>query len=158
MNLNIIKSDIIFVLSFVGGLLSFILGGFDRILITLVCFSVFDYITGVLSAIYHQKLSSYKGSKGIIKKIGIFILVSIGELLEQGIGIPALREIIIMFFIANEGISILENLVEIGLPIPSNLKKVLADIITKYEDEKVENFKEDLKIEIKEDLKDVKRN
>lgn len=84
----------------------------------------------------------------------MFILVAVGELLEKGVGIPALREIIIMFFIANEGISIIENLIEIGLPIPENLKRALSDILIKYEDEKVENFKQEIKQDIKEDVKE----
>lgn len=123
-----------------------------------------------MSAIFHKQLSSYKGYQGIVKKVGIFILVAIATLLETGVGIPTIREIVIMFFIANEGISIMENLVEIGLPLPPSLKRVLDEIVTKYEDEKVntlkedikqdvtENLKQDIKQEIKEDLKENENN
>lgn len=140
------------------GVLSYLLGGFDKILGVLIAFSIFDYITGVMSAIYHKQLSSYKGYQGIAKKLGIFILVAIATLLETGVGIPTIREIVIMFFIANEGISITENLIEIGLPLPPSLKRVLAEIVTKYEDEKVNTLKEDIKQDVTENLKqDIKQ-
>lgn len=134
------------------GVLSYLLGGFDKILGVLIAFSIFDYITGVMSAIYHKQLSSYKGYQGIAKKLGIFILVAIATLLETGVGIPTIREIVIMFFIANEGISITENLIEIGLPLPPSLKRVLAEIVTKYEDEKVNSLKENIKQDVKNDI------
>lgn len=108
---------------------SFVLGGFDGILITLLWFSVIDYFTGVLSALYNKKLDSDVGFKGIIRKLAIYIVVSIAVFLNKYIGIPAIREIVIMFYIANEGISILENVAEItDGQLPVKLTDVLKDL------------------------------
>lgn len=108
---------------------SYIFGGFDGILITLLWFSVIDYFSGVLSALYNGKLDSKIGFKGIIRKLAIYIVVSIAVFLNKYIGIPAIREIVIMFYIANEGISILENVAEITEgQLPEKLSDVLKDL------------------------------
>lgn len=116
------------IISSIVSFFSFVLGGFDSLLITLIWFSVIDYLSGVLSAIYSGKLCSKIGFKGIIKKLGIYIVVSVSFFLNEYIGIPAIREVVIMFFIANEGISILENLTEMGITAPemvfNSLKKI----------------------------------
>ena len=128
MTLNEVKNITLLVCAWLGGVASYAFGGIDGILITLVAFTIFDYVTGILSAIINGKLSSYKGYKGIIKKIALYILVAISVLLERYIGIPAIREIVIMFFIGNEGISILENMVEIGVDVPPAIKTALNEI------------------------------
>lgn len=128
MTLNEVKNITLLVCAWLGGVASYAFGGIDGILITLVAFTIFDYVTGILSAIINGKLSSYKGYKGIIKKIALYILVAISVLLEKYIGIPAIREIVIMFFIGNEGISILENMVEIGVDVPPAIKTALNEI------------------------------
>lgn len=115
-------------LSSIGGLLSFLFGGFDNLLITLCSFIVIDYITGVLSAIYNKRLSSQIGYKGIIKKVSMLIIVSVGVLLQTKVGIPAIRDIVILFFISNEGISILENVSDTGLKLPPKLKEILKQL------------------------------
>lgn len=128
MTLNEVKNITLLVCAWLGGVASYAFGGIDGILITLIAFTIFDYVTGILSAIINGKLSSYKGYKGIIKKIALYILVAISVLLERFIGIPAIREIVIMFFIGNEGISILENMVEIGVDVPPAIKTALNEI------------------------------
>lgn len=74
------------------------------------------------------------GIKGIIKKVLILIVVGIAVLLEMNLGVPAVREIVMMFFICNEGISLLENIAQMGLKIPDKLKDVLLQLRDKSEE------------------------
>lgn len=115
----------------IGGLIVSFLGGWDGLAITLVSFIVLDWITGLLKAIYNKNLSSYTGFRGIIKKVVILIVVGVTVLLEKNMGIPAIREIVMMFFIANEGISLLENVSQMGVPFPDKLKKILIQLRNK---------------------------
>ena len=117
------------------GIIVSFLGGWDGLSVTLVGLAVADYITGVLKGIHNKELSSEIGIKGIIRKIVIFILVGIAVLLERNLGIPAIREIVIMFFIANEGISLLENVSQMGIPFPEQLKNVLLQLRDKNKEE-----------------------
>jgi len=117
----------------VGGWLGWALGGMDGFLYALIAFAVADYATGVMRAILDKKLSSAVGTRGIFKKIAIFIMVAIGHTLDTrliGSG-AAIRTAIIYFFISNEGVSLLENAAAIGLPIPEKLKDVLAQLHNK---------------------------
>lgn len=115
----------------IGGLIVSFLGGWDGLAITLVSFIVLDWITGLLKAIYNKNLSSYTGFKGIIKKVVILIVVGVAVLLEKNMRIPAIREIVMMFFIANEGISLLENVSQMGIPFPDELKDILIQLRNK---------------------------
>lgn len=112
----------------VGGFLCQWLGGWDVILKALVALVVLDYFTGVLKAIVTKTLSSAVGFKGLVKKIFIFIVVATGVIVQGVIGdsVP-LREIVIIFFICNEGISLLENASEF-VPIPAKLKETLIQL------------------------------
>lgn len=120
----------------IGGTLGWYLGGIDGFLYALIAFSVVDYITGVLRAIVEKKLSSRIGAHGIAKKVAIFLVVGIGHLIDtyliSGAGSP-LRTAVIFFYIANEGVSLLENATAIGLPVPEKLKEVLAQLHGKDE-------------------------
>ena len=128
----------------VGGIIANALGGFDGIMIALISVVVLDYLTGVVKAIYTKKLSSEIGFKGIAKKIFIFIIVALACLVQDIIGnsIPV-REIVIMFYIANEGISIIENGAEV-IPVPDKLKNILLQLRDKAEqdDEKEDDINE----------------
>ena len=114
-----------------GGLLGQLLGGWDGFLLCLTAFVILDYLTGVLAAAAQQGLSSGRGFAGILKKILIFMVVGMGHLLDTallgGAGAP-LRSAMIFFYLANEGLSILENLTVLGVPIPQRLKQVLAEL------------------------------
>lgn len=121
-------NNISILFSSIGGFLSIIFGGFDNLIITLCSFIVIDYITGILSAIYNKKLSSQIGYKGIIKKVTMLIVVAVSVLLQNQVGIPAVRDIVILFFISNEGISILENVGNTGLKLPPKLKEILKQL------------------------------
>lgn len=114
----------------VGGWLGYFLGGCDGLLIALVVFVVADYITGVMCAIADKELSSEVGFKGICRKVLIFILVGIANILDvQVIGTGSvLRTAVIFFYLSNEGVSLLENAGHLGLPIPEKLKAVLEQL------------------------------
>ena len=114
----------------VGGWLGYFLGGCDGLLIALVIFAAVDYITGVMCAISDRKLSSEVGFRGICRKVLIFILVGIANILDvEVIGTGSvLRTAIIFFYLSNEGVSLLENAAHLGLPIPKKLKDVLAQL------------------------------
>ena len=120
----------------VGGWLGYFLGGCDGLLIALVVFTVVDYITGVMCAINDQKLSSEVGFRGICRKVLIFILVGIANILDvEVIGTGSvLRTAIIFFYLSNEGVSLLENAAHLGLPIPKKLKDVLAQLHDRAEE------------------------
>lgn len=114
----------------VGGWLGYFLGGCDGLLIALVVFVTVDYITGVMCAIADRKLSSEVGFKGICRKMLVFLLVGIANILDvQVIGTGSvLRTAVIFFYISNEGVSLTENAAHLGLPIPEKLKAVLEQL------------------------------
>ena len=120
----------------VGGWLGYLLGGCDGLLIALVVFAAVDYITGVMCAVNDQKLSSEVGFRGICRKVLIFILVGIANILDvEVIGTGSvLRTAIIFFYLSNEGVSLLENAAHLGLPIPKKLKDVLAQLHDRAEE------------------------
>lgn len=121
----------------VGGWLGYFLGGCDGLLYALVAFVVIDYITGVMCAITDKKLSSSVGFKGICRKVLIFLLVGIANVLDvQVIGTGSvLRTAVIFFYISNEGVSLLENAGHLGLPIPEKIKTVLEQLHDRAEKE-----------------------
>jgi toxin secretion/phage lysis holin len=114
----------------IGILVGEILGSFDDLLYALVAFVVTDYITGVLRAIVEKKLSSTIGFKGICKKVCIFTLVGVANVLDVHIigGGCVLRSAVIFFYISNEGISIIENAARIGLPVPQKLQDMILQL------------------------------
>ena len=120
----------------IGAGLGYFLGGCDGFLYALIAFVIIDYLTGVMCAIVDRKLSSSVGFKGIFRKVLIFVTVGIGHTLDTQIlggGSDTLRTAVIFFYIANEGISLLENAAAIGLPVPDKLKDVLAQLHGKSE-------------------------
>ena len=125
-----------FVFASVGGWLGYYLGGCDGILYALVIFVVMDYITGIMCAIADKVLSSEVGFKGIVRKVLIFILVGIANILDvQVINTGSiLRTAVIFFYLSNEGISLLENATHLGLPVPEKLKVVLKQLHDKEEE------------------------
>lgn len=100
-----------------------ILNGYDTLFKALLILIVLDYLSGVMRAFYTGKLSSKVGAKGIIKKIGYIILVIVVEILDILLKDNGyLRNIVIYMFIANEGISILENWSAMGIKLPAIIK------------------------------------
>ena len=122
----------------VGGWLGWFLGGCDGLLYALIAFVVIDYLTGVMCAINDRNLSSEVGFRGICRKVLIFLLVGIANILDvQVIGTGSvLRTAVIFFYISNEGVSLLENAARLGLPVPDAIKVVLEQLHDSSEEKK----------------------
>ena len=126
-----------FIFTAIGGWLGYFLGGCDGLLIALVVFVAVDYLTGVMCAISDKKLSSEVGFKGICRKVLIFLLVGIANILDvQVIGTGSvLRTAVIFFYLSNEGVSLLENAAHLGLPVPEKMKEILEQLHDRAEKE-----------------------
>lgn len=113
-----------------GGWIGYYMGGCDGLLYALIAFACIDYITGVMCAVADKTLSSDVGFKGICRKVLIFLLVGIANILDvQVIGTQAvLRTAVTFFYLSNEGVSLLENASHLGLPVPIKLKAVLKQL------------------------------
>ena len=122
------------VFGMIGGVMSYWLGGWDVLLQTIVFLAVVDYITGIIKGIYLKELSSEIGFKGLLKKIVMFIVIAVAYEIQLLIGgtIP-LREVVIMFYVTNESLSLIEN-AAIFVPIPEKLKDVLLQLRDKETD------------------------
>lgn len=121
----------------IGLWLGLFIGPVNGLLIALIVFVITDYITGLASAIVRKELSSSVGFKGLARKVLIFLIVGIANVLDVYVlGANAvLRTAVILFYMANEGLSIIENAGEIGLPIPKKLRDVLAQLRKKSGEE-----------------------
>ena len=122
----------------VGGWIGWFIGGCDGLLYALVVFVVVDYITGVMCAAADKELSSEVGFRGIAKKVLIFLLVGVANIIDvQVIGSGSvLRTAVIFFYLSNEGVSLLENAAHLGLPVPEKLKDILRQLHDRAEDGK----------------------
>lgn len=133
MDYNAVKNGILAALAAVGSWIANSLGGWDASMQVLVALMVADYLTGVLvAAVWHKSsksssgtLNSVAGFKGILKKCAILLLVWIGVLLDQALSSAYARTAVVLFFIGNEGISLLENLGLMGVPFPAFLRRAL---------------------------------
>ena len=137
-SIDLIWTKLQIAITAIGGWLGYVLGGMDGLLIALVVFITIDYITGIMCAIIDKKLSSEVGFKGIFKKVLILMLVGIANVIDVhvvGTG-SALRGATVCFYLSNEGLSILENTVHLGLPVPEKLKEVLSQLHNWDEKEK----------------------
>lgn len=123
------KNLINFITGTLATTLVYFLGGWDIALQTLLIVIGLDYLTGVCKAIYNKKLNSTISFKGIVKKIGYLIIVAVSVELDMITGnTGAIRTLVIYFFVANEGISILENWGSMGLPLPQKIFDVLEQL------------------------------
>ena len=132
-------------LAAIGGAAAFFWGGMDNLLIALIVFAAVDYTTGVIAAVIEKKLSSAIGFKGIAKKVLMFLIVGIANivdvrLIQTGSGF---RTATIIFYLANEGVSLLENTTRCGLPVPKKLKDILTQLHDKSEKEEKEKKSND---------------
>lgn len=133
MDYNAVKNGVLAALAAAGSWIANALGGWDASMQVLVALMVADYLTGVLvAAVWHKSnksssgtLNSVAGFKGILKKCMILLLVWIGVLLDDATGANYIRMAVILFFIGNEGISLLENLGLMGVPFPAFLRRAL---------------------------------
>lgn len=107
----------------------YLLGGADVALQCLVTAIALDYVSGIIRAFNSKTLSSRIGFTGILKKIGILLLVMLSVLIDRVTGgTGAIRTLVIYYFVANEGLSIIENLGQAGLPIPAVIKRALRSL------------------------------
>ena len=133
MDYNAVKNGVLAALAAAGSWVANALGGWDASMQVLVALMVADYLTGVLvAAVWHKSsksssgtLNSVAGFKGILKKCMILMLVWIGVLLDQALGSTYARTAVVLFFVGNEGISLLENLGLMGVPFPAFLRRAL---------------------------------
>ena len=112
-----------------AGFASWFLGGLDGLMTLLVVFVVLDYVTGLMKGFLTHSLSSETGFHGIAKKVCIFMLVGIANIIDNELlgRTEVLRDAVTMFYIAYEGLSITENAIEIGLPVPEAIKQRFAE-------------------------------
>lgn len=112
----------------------YLMGGFDIALQSLIIVIVIDYLTGIASAIYNKELSSKVGFKGIIKKFCYLLVVALSVVIDNLTGQSGIiRSLVIYFFVANDGISIIENMAEMNVKLPKKLIDSLEQIRKKGE-------------------------
>ncbi len=112
-----------------GAALGYVFGDWDGFILALIIFIVIDYVTGVICAVCNKQLSSEIGFKGILKKIFILLMVGVANILDGIMGLGGIiRSAVIFFYIANEGISIVENAAVLGLPVPEKIKDILEQL------------------------------
>lgn len=135
-NMKEIWNTIQVVIAGIGGWLDYFLGGCDGLLYALIAFVAIDYITGVMCAVSDKTLSSEVGFKDICRKVLIFLLVGIGNIIDVAVlGAPGvLRTAVIFFYLSNEGVSLLENAAHLRLPVPEAIKTVLEQLHDKSEE------------------------
>lgn len=124
------------VFTVLGGWLGYFLGGCDGLLYALLAFVVIDYLTGIMCAINDHSLSSEVGFRGICRKVLIFLLVGIANILDVSVigSGSILRTAVIFFYISNEGLSLVENAAHLGLPVPEKIKAVLEQLHDRTDD------------------------
>ena len=129
------------IFAIIGGWLGWFLGECDGLMYALIAFVITDYVTGVMCAVSDKRLSSEVGFKGICRKVLIFVLVGMANILDMhviGTGC-VLRTAVLFFYISNEGVSVLENAGHLGLPIPARLLNVLEQLHEDAEQEDIDN-------------------
>ena len=121
------------IFSVIVGVLATFFGDFDGALKVMLSFVIIDYVTGISAAIIEKRLSSTIGARGIVKKVSIFLIIGMSHMLDMYVmgNTGALRMMVIIFYIANEGVSIIENCTRIGLPVPEKLKDILEQLNNK---------------------------
>lgn len=119
-----------------GALIGFLYGEVTGLFWALIAFMAMDYISGVVIAVIDHKLSSEVGFKGLAKKLFILCFVAVGHILDAYVigDSSVAMTAVILFYIANEGISLLENATLLGLPVPARIKEILQQIKKKGEE------------------------
>lgn len=112
----------------IAGLVSYMFGGLDVLLKALLICIAIDYATGVLAALYEKRLNSETGFRGIMKKVVILLVVALAYTVGHVVGLDSIRDFVIGFYIANEGISILENAGRMNVPVAKQLSVVLEQL------------------------------
>ena len=121
----------------VGAVLGFMYGEVSGLFWALIAFMATDYITGVVVAAINKQLSSEVGFRGLAKKLMILVFVSLGHIADMYVlgGTPVAMSAVMLFYIANEGLSIIENAGNLGLPVPKKLKDIMVQLKKESEEE-----------------------
>ncbi len=121
----------------VGAVLGFMYGEVNGLFWALIAFMATDYITGVVVAAINKQLSSEVGFRGLAKKLMILVFVSLGHIADMYVlgGTPVAMSAVMLFYIANEGLSIIENAGNLGLPVPKKLKDIMVQLKKESEEE-----------------------
>ena len=124
-----------FIIGCIAGVLCWFFGGINGLIKVLITFTVIDYISGIIAAYIRHELSSKKGFDGIMRKIQMFALVGIAHVIDKNLlgDTEALKTAVCLFYVGNEGISILENAVKSGLKVPEALQEKLQKLTDKNE-------------------------
>nr|DAX83284.1 MAG TPA: holin [Caudoviricetes sp.] len=120
-----------------GAVLGFMYGEVTGLFWALIAFMATDYITGVVVAAINKQLSSEVGFRGLAKKLMILVFVSLGHIADMYVlgGTPVAMSAVMLFYIANEGLSIIENAGNLGLPVPKKLKDIMVQLKKESEEE-----------------------
>lgn len=112
------------------GIVEDVLGGWDGLLSALILSMVVEYLTQILVAILNKKRTNEIGFCGIAKKVSIIFLVAVGNVIDVLViqNGSIIRTAVIFFYLSNEGITIIENVAILGLPIPQRLKDILEQL------------------------------
>lgn len=138
-----------FILGSFVGLLAWFFGGLDGLMKILLALCVIDYCSGTCVAWYKNILSSSIGFRGIVKKCIMLTFVGIAHLLDIYIvkdflgGTGIIRPVVCMFYISNEGLSIIENADKLGIPIPQILRSKLLHLKSEHNQEHKKRRKKD---------------
>lgn len=127
-NLTVFGKTVSTAIAILGAFITSAIGGFDEFMKLLLFLVVFDYISGVAVAIQNKNLSSRIGFMGIFKKITIFLLIALAYRIDIAMHTSFVREVAVLFFVSNEGISFLENTSNLGVPYPPKLKEILSQL------------------------------
>lgn len=127
----------------VGAAVGFLFGEVTGLFWALIAFMGMDYITGVIIAVINKKLSSEAGFKGLAKKFLILVFVAVGHILDVYVlgDTAVFMTAVMLFYIANEGVSIIENAALLGLPVPKKIKSILEQIKSKADKEENDDEK-----------------
>ena len=127
-NLDRIVMVVMAVLALIGGWLSTLFGGWDNAMVVLATFIALDFVSGWVRAFIQKELSSDESIRGIAKKVFIFLIVAVAAQADRLTGSALVRNAVITFYCASEALSILENSVAAGLPVPEFLKEALKQL------------------------------
>lgn len=136
------KQTMCTILGMIGAAIANIFGGWDAGLATLLIFMALDYISGlVVAGVFHNSkktatgtLESRAGWKGLCRKCMTLVFVLVAYRLDLVIGTNYIRDAVIIAFIANETISLVENAGLMGLPLPAVIAKAIDILQKKAED------------------------
>ncbi len=130
------KEKVLVGFSLVGGFIASALGGFDTMIFTFLTVMTIDYLFGSLSALVQARFNWYVGAKGITRKIALLVIVALGQQLDIALQTEQLiRNSVLFFYIANDLLSVVNHMVDLEIPVPPILRRIVEVFEDKSEDE-----------------------